>query len=63
MWQALAAGVARWVATHGLAMQDVVLLLPYAQLLAPAQRSFAALGGGNRVCTPCTRWPPAWRRL
>ncbi len=30
LWQALAAGVARWVATHGLAMQDVVLLLPYA---------------------------------
>ncbi|MEO7152969.1 MAG: hypothetical protein ABIX46_14835, partial [Burkholderiaceae bacterium] len=44
-WPALATAVSGWAETHGIVLRDAVVLLPYAQLLAPARHAFAADGG------------------
>jgi ATP-dependent helicase/nuclease subunit B len=43
-WMVIAGRVAAWSAAHGLALRDIVLLVPFAQLLAPARRAFASTG-------------------
>lgn len=45
VWTAFAAQLRRWVAARGLPLRDVLVLLPFAQLLAPAREAFAAQGG------------------
>lgn len=47
-WDAVARAASGWCAAHGLAVRDVVLLLPFAALLPPARAAFARRGG----------WPP-----
>lgn len=42
---AFAAQLQRWVADQGLPLRDVLVLLPFAQLLAPAREACAARGG------------------
>lgn len=44
-WTAVAHSVAAWVESRGLAMRDVVVLVPFVQLLAPARHAFATAGG------------------
>jgi len=44
-WNAVARRVAAWVGEQGLAMRDVVVLVPFVQLLAPARHAFASAGG------------------
>ena len=54
-WDAVAADVRGWAAEQRLSLRDVVVLLPFVQLLAPARRAFAAAGGWlPRVETPST---------
>lgn len=43
-WSGLAEAVARWCAQQDAALRDTVVLLPFAQLLDPARRAFAARG-------------------
>ncbi|HWH83731.1 MAG TPA: PD-(D/E)XK nuclease family protein, partial [Burkholderiaceae bacterium] len=43
-WDRLAAQTAAWVGAAGLAWRDVVVLVPFAQLLAPARAAFARGG-------------------
>ncbi len=43
-WTAIARQVADWSSERDLAIRDVVLLVPFAQLLAPARRGFASAG-------------------
>lgn len=43
-WPRLAEAVAAWLAAQGLAPRDAVLLLPFAQHLAPARRAWMQLG-------------------
>ena len=44
-WDAVARRVAAWAGEHGLAMRDVVVLVPFVQLLAAARHAFATAGG------------------
>jgi ATP-dependent helicase/nuclease subunit B len=44
-WADIAARVSDWVASRGVDLQAVVMLVPFAQLLPPARRAFAARGG------------------
>ncbi len=44
-WGALARQVSNWAAQRGVGLRDVVLLLPFAQLLPPARQAFGGLGG------------------
>lgn len=44
-WRRVAGVSADWLATQGAAVRDAVLLLPFAQQLAPARRAFLARGG------------------
>lgn len=44
-WPALADQVRRWTDAHALPLRDVVLLLPFAQLLPLARQAFARAGG------------------
>jgi ATP-dependent helicase/nuclease subunit B len=44
-WPQLASVALRWTREREIALRDVVLLVPYAQLLAPARRAFAQHGG------------------
>ena len=44
-WRAVARRVATWAGEQGVAMRDVVVLVPFVQLLAPARHAFAAAGG------------------
>ena len=44
-WRRVAATCADWLAGQGAAVRDAVLLLPFAQQLAPARRAFLARGG------------------
>lgn len=44
-WRRVAAVCADWLAGHGAPLRDAVLLLPFAQQLAPARRAFLARGG------------------
>jgi len=54
-WPALAAAAAQWLAGHGVAAREAVLLLPHTGLLAPARAAFAGLGGWQpRIETPAT---------
>lgn len=54
-WPALASAAADWLARHGCAARDAVLLLPQHGLLAPARAAFAGLGGWQpRIETPAT---------
>ena len=39
-WRRVAATCADWLAGQGAAVRDAVLLLPFAQQLAPARRAF-----------------------
>lgn len=48
IWQRVAERVAAWLDERGLALRDAVLLLPFAQQLAPARRAWMRLG----------RWQP-----
>jgi ATP-dependent helicase/nuclease subunit B len=42
LWHALAQRVRAWAGERGLPLRDVVVLLPYAQLLGPARDAYAA---------------------
>jgi len=44
-WPALARRAVAWTGQEGLELRDAIVLMPYAQLLAPARRAFAACGG------------------
>jgi ATP-dependent helicase/nuclease subunit B len=44
-WDAIARRVEDWSASAGVALRDVVVLVPFVQLLAPARRAFAHAGG------------------
>lgn len=44
-WLALVRRVHAWSARRGVALRDALVLLPYAQLLDPARRAFAEIGG------------------
>ncbi|HEV7576444.1 MAG TPA: PD-(D/E)XK nuclease family protein [Caldimonas sp.] len=44
-WDAVAMRVRSWAAAEVVALRDVVVLVPFVQLLAPARRAFAAAGG------------------
>jgi len=44
-WRRVAAGCADWLQGQGAPLRDAVLLLPFAQQLAPARRAFMARGG------------------
>ncbi|HEY2558853.1 MAG TPA: PD-(D/E)XK nuclease family protein [Caldimonas sp.] len=44
-WDAIAHRVVGWAETARLPLRDVVVLVPFLQLLAPARRAFAAAGG------------------
>ncbi|RZL37637.1 MAG: hypothetical protein EOP35_08025 [Rubrivivax sp.] len=44
-WRRVAATCADWLAGHGLPARDAVLLLPFAQQIAPARRAWLAHGG------------------
>ncbi|HEX2009869.1 MAG TPA: hypothetical protein VJN44_02920, partial [Roseateles sp.] len=48
-WLRLAETVHAWLEAEGLAARDAVLLLPFAQHLAPARRAWMSLGA---------RWQP-----
>ena len=48
-WRRLAATCADWLAAEGASARDAVLLLPFAQQLAPARRAFLARGGWQPV--------------
>ncbi|MBV9892520.1 MAG: PD-(D/E)XK nuclease family protein, partial [Rhizobacter sp.] len=41
-WDSAAEQVSSWVEAGGLSLRDVVVIVPFAQLLAPARRAFAA---------------------
>lgn len=45
LWAELPRRVLDWLAAHALPPRDTVLLLPFAELLSPARRAFAAAGG------------------
>ena len=53
-WNVVARALREWAAQHGVALRDVVLLLPFAQLLAPARRAFANGGWMPRIETTHT---------
>jgi len=44
-WDAIAERVRAWSVDEALALRDVVVLVPFVQLLTPARRAFAAAGG------------------
>jgi ATP-dependent helicase/nuclease subunit B len=44
-WPRLAADVQAWFAAEGVVARDAIVLLPFAQLLAPARAAFAQAGG------------------
>jgi len=44
-WRRVASSSADWLASQGAPLRDAVLLLPFAQQLAPARRAFLARGG------------------
>jgi ATP-dependent helicase/nuclease subunit B len=44
-WPALARNALDWAAQQHVETRDAIVLVPYAQLLAPARRAFAACGG------------------
>ncbi|MFT7774392.1 PD-(D/E)XK nuclease family protein [Roseateles sp.] len=44
-WRRIAGNCADWLAGQGAPLRDAVLLLPFAQQLAPARRAFLAQGG------------------
>ena len=50
-WRRLAAVSSDWLASRGAAARDAVLLLPFAQQIAPARRAFAAQGGWAPLIT------------
>lgn len=55
LWAEAARRSAQWAASRGIALRDVIVLLPQAAWLAPARRAFAA--GGSwlpRIETPAT---------
>lgn len=43
-WDAVARRVAAWAGDAGLSLRDIVVLVPFVQLLVPARRAFAAAG-------------------
>ena len=48
-WLRVAEAAAAWLATHSISPRDAVLLLPFAQQLAPARRAWAQRGGWQPV--------------
>lgn len=44
-WRRVAGTCADWLAAQGVPLRDAVLLLPFAQQIAPARRAFLARGG------------------
>ncbi|MDR7295210.1 ATP-dependent helicase/nuclease subunit B [Pelomonas aquatica] len=48
-WRRVAGACADWLAAQGASPRDAVLLLPFAQHLAPARRAFLARGGWQPV--------------
>lgn len=44
-WDAVAERVLSWAAQEAVVLRDVVVLVPFVQLLTPARRAFAAAGG------------------
>lgn len=45
VWQTLATRVREWASARGLALRDVIVLLPFSALLPPAREAFAHGGG------------------
>ena len=55
VWQTLATRVREWASARGLALRDVIVLLPFSALLPPAREAFARGGGWQpRIETPRT---------
>ena len=50
-WERVAAACAGWLHQCGAAARDAVLLLPFAQQIAPARRAFSARGGWAPLIT------------
>ena len=50
-WQRVAASCAGWLSQRGATARDAVLLLPFAQQIAPARRAFSARGGWAPLIT------------
>jgi ATP-dependent helicase/nuclease subunit B len=50
-WHRVAGACADWLSEQGLPLRDAVLLLPFAQQIAPARRAFAARGGWAPLIT------------
>ena len=44
-WNGIAERIEGWARDSGLALRDLVVIVPFVQLLAPARRAFAAIGG------------------
>jgi ATP-dependent helicase/nuclease subunit B len=44
-WTAIAASITAWAAGQGVALRDAIVLVPFAQLLPEARRTFARSGG------------------
>ncbi len=44
-WDRVAGAAAAWARNQGVSLRDVIVLLPFAQLLPPARRAFARAGG------------------
>ena len=44
-WDTVAERIRFWAADEAVTLRDVVVLVPFVQLLAPARRAFAAVGG------------------
>lgn len=62
-WPRIAGLALSWLASRAIVPRDAIVLLPFAELLAPARRAFAAVGGWQpRIETPNTLatalWPP-----
>ncbi|MCH7344122.1 PD-(D/E)XK nuclease family protein [Pelomonas sp. CA6] len=60
-WTRLAEHVEGWLSTRGLAARDVIVLLPFAQHLAPARRAWMALAAQRRAragAAPGMGWQP-----
>ena len=44
-WDTVACVIRDWAAAQGIALRDAIVLLPFAQLLAPARAAFASSSG------------------
>jgi ATP-dependent helicase/nuclease subunit B len=45
LWACVAAATRAWLDAHSIARRDVILLVPFAELLSPARHAFACSAG------------------